>query len=129
LTIPRSVAFETKAKRHDANRKCLIDVTLHNPGKQVALMAHLQLRRQHSKERVLPVYYTDNYISLVPGETKTITIEAALTDLKGELPLVVVDGWNIDVKPFASSDVQLTLNKESQVSHWPVTGIPMAKPQ
>jgi len=124
-----SITLETKVKRHDIKGKCLIDVTLHNPGKQVALMAHLQLRRQHSNERVLPVYYTDNYISLVPGETKTITIEAAQTDLKSEIPLVVIDGWNIDVKPFASSDVQLTLNNESQVSHWPVTGIPMAKPQ
>jgi beta-mannosidase len=123
------VILETKAKRHDESGKCLLDVTLHNPGTQVALMAHLQLRRQHSNERVLPVYYTDNYISLVPGETKTITIEAAQSDLKSEIPLVVVDGWNIDVKPFAASDVQLTLNKETQVSHWPVTGIPMAKPQ
>ena len=123
------MTLDTKVKRHDANGKCLLDVTLHNPGKQVALMAHLQLRRQHSNERVLPVYYTDNYISLVPGETKTITIEAAKSDLKNEIPLVVIDGWNIGVKPFASSDVQLTLNKESQVSHWPVTGIPMAKPQ
>jgi hypothetical protein len=43
--------------------------------------------------------------------------------------LVVVDGWNIDVKPFTATDVQLTLNKESQVSHWPVTDIPMARPQ
>jgi beta-mannosidase len=123
------ITLETKVKRHDANGKCLLDVTLHNAGKQVALMAHLQLRGQQSQQRVLPVYYSDNYISLVPGETKTITIEAAQADLKGEKPLVVVDGWNIDVKPFASTDVQLTLNKESQVSHWPVTGIPIAKPQ
>ena len=123
------MTLETKVKRHDANGKCLIDVALHNPGTQIALMAHLQLRRGKSNERVLPVYYSDNYVSLVPGETKTITIEAALIDLKGELPLVVSDGWNIDVKPFASSDVQLTLNKESQVSHWPVTGIPIARPQ
>ena len=27
-------------------------------------MAHLQLRRQKSGERVLPVYYSDNYVSL-----------------------------------------------------------------
>jgi hypothetical protein len=123
------MTLETKVIRHNANGKCLLDLTIHNPGKQVALMAHLQLRRQRSNERVLPVYYTDNYISLVPGETKTITIEAALSDLKDELPLVVADGWNIDVKPFLSSDVQLKLNKESQVSNWPVTGLPMYKPQ
>ena len=123
------VTLETKVKRHDANGKCFLDITLHNPGKQVALMAHLQLRRQHSNERVLPVYYTDNYISLVPNETKTITIEAATSDLKGEMPLVVVDGWNIGIKPFTSPDAKLTLNAESQVSHWPVTGIPIYKPE
>ena len=123
------VTLETKVKRHDANGKCFLDITLHNPGKQVALMAHLQLRRQHSNKRVLPVYYTDNYISLVPNETKTITIEAATSDLKGEMPLVVVDGWNIGIKPFTSPDAKLTLNAESQVSHWPVTGIPIYKPE
>jgi hypothetical protein len=29
-------------------------------------MAHVQLRRK-SGERVLPVFYSDNYVSLVPG--------------------------------------------------------------
>lgn len=123
------ITLDAKVKRHDANGKCLLDVTLHNPGSQVALMAHLQLRRQLSNERVLPVYYTDNYISLVPGETRTITIEAAQSDLKGEIPLVVVDGWNIAVKPFSSPDARVTINAESQVSHWPVTGLPVYKPQ
>jgi hypothetical protein len=121
--------LETKIVRHDANGKCLLDVTLHNPGKQVALMAHLQLRRQKTNERVLPVYYTANYVSLVPNETKTITIEAALSDLKGEMPLIVVDGWNIDVKPFSSPNAGLTLNKASQVNHWLVTGLPIYVPQ
>jgi hypothetical protein len=106
-----------------------LDVTLHNAGSQVALMAHLQLRRQRSNERVLPVFYTDNYLNLVPGETKTITIEAALSNLKGEVPLVVVDGWNIDVNPFSSPTVKLALNAESQVSHWPVTNLPIYVPQ
>jgi len=123
------MTLETKIIRHDANGKCLLDVTLHNPGKQVALMAHLQLRRQKTNERVLPVYYTTNYVSLVPYETKTITIEAALSDLKGDMPLILVDGWNIDVKPFSSPNAGLTLNKASQVSHWPVTGLPIYVPQ
>ena len=48
----------------------MVTVTLHNPGKSVALMVHLQLRRRRSGERVLPVYASDNYISLVPGESR-----------------------------------------------------------
>jgi len=61
-------------------------------------MAHLQLRRQHSNNRVLPVYYSDNYLSLIPNEKKTITIEASLNDLKGKVPMILVDGWNIAEK-------------------------------
>ena len=60
-------------------------------------MAHLQLRQAKSGKRVLPVYYSDNYISLLPGETKTLSIEAASADLEGDAPLLAVDGWNITV--------------------------------
>jgi hypothetical protein len=119
----QTMTLDTKISRHDADGKCLLDVTLHNPGPQVALMAHLQLRRQKSGDRVLPVYYTDNYVSLVSNETRTVTIEAAQSDLKGETPLVVLDGWNIDVIPSSSADAAVALNDEAQVSHWPVTGI------
>lgn len=119
------VTLDAKVVRHDAEGKCLLEVKLHNPGPQVALMAHLQLRRKHSKERVLPVYYTDNYISLVPGESKTITVEAARADLKGEAPLIVIDGWNINVTPVSSPDADVALNTNAQVSHWPITGLPI----
>jgi hypothetical protein len=123
-----TVTLDAKVERHDADGKCLLSVTLHNPGAQVALMAHLQLRRQASGERVLPVYYSDNYVSLVPNETKTISIEASETDLKGEVPLVVVDGWNVAVTPSSSSAAAIALNVDAQVSHWPVTGLPMYVP-
>lgn len=122
------VTLESKVVRQNINGKCLLEVTLHNASSQIALMAHLQLRRQHSNERVLPVYYTDNYVSLIPNEVKTIIIEASLVDLHNETPMIVVDGWNISVKSFTSKDVELKLNTESQVSHWPITGLPMYKP-
>ncbi|MGI4749772.1 MAG: glycosyl hydrolase 2 galactose-binding domain-containing protein [Janthinobacterium lividum] len=100
---------------------CMLTVTLKNPGKTIALLAHLQLHRKNSRERVLPVFYSDNYISLVPGESRTITVEAALADLKGEQPMLLMDGWNVDVDPSNS----IALNKESQVSSWPETGLPI----
>jgi hypothetical protein len=83
------------------------------------------LRRAGSPDRVLPVYYSDNYVFLLPDESKTITIEAALSDLKGGKPLVVVDGWNIGVTPASSPDAEVALNEDAQVAHWPVTGLPI----
>ena len=102
-----------------------IEVTLHNPTKNVALMAHIQLRRK-SGERVLPVFYSDNYVSLAPDESKTITIDAAQEDFKGEDALVVVDGWNVDVAPASFAGVAVAPNVEAQPNHSPVTGLPFA---
>ena len=118
-----TVTLDAKASRNDADGKTLVTVTLHNPSKNVALMTHLQLRR-HSGERVLPVFYSDNYVSLVSGESRTITIEADLKDLKGEEALVVFDGWNVVVAPSSSRGISIGPNVEAQVDHWPVTGLP-----
>ena len=118
------VKLEASVKRRDAAGKCLLDVTVRNPSNNIALMTHLQLRRKSTGERVLPVYYSDNYVSLVPKDSKTITIEAATADLKDDKPLVVFDGWNIDVVPTTAGECDVELNKNAQVASWPETGLP-----
>ena len=120
-----TITLDAKVSRSDADGKSVVSVTLHNPGKEVALMTHLQLRRKRSGERVLPVYYSDNYISLLPDETRTITMEAATSDLKGEDALVMVDGWNVGVVAGTSAGAAIEANVEALVEHWPVTGLPM----
>lgn len=115
--------LEAQIARKDANGKSVVTVTLHNPTAGLALMAHLQLRR-HSGERVLPVYYSDNYVSLTPNESKTVTIEADQNALEGQDALVVVDGWNVQVLPASARGVAIALNVDAQVNHWPATGLP-----
>jgi hypothetical protein len=100
-------------------------VILHNPTQNIALMAHVQLRRK-SGERVLPVFYSDNYVSLVPGETKTIEMEAAASEFKGEASLVVVDGWNVTVTPASFPAASIKPNLNAQPDRWPATGLPFA---
>jgi beta-mannosidase len=117
------VKLGASVKRHDSKGQCLLDVTLTNPTPRIAVMAHLQLRRKGDGERILPVYYSDNYVSLLPKESKTITIEAAAADLKGDKPLIVVDGWNVDVASLSSDECSVDLNKNAQVAAWPVTHI------
>ncbi len=103
----------------------MLQVTLHNPTKEVALMAHVQLRRK-SAERILPVFYSDNYVSLAPDETKTITIDAADSDFKGEDALIVVDGWNVTVAPASFPRASVAPNLDAQPGRSPVTGLPFA---
>jgi hypothetical protein len=87
-------------------------------------MAHVQLRLQTSGERVLPVYYDNNYVSLAPNESATINIQANLSDLQGDDALVVLDGWNTTVTPTTAVGVSIAPNLEAQPGSWPATGLP-----
>lgn len=67
-------------------------VTLQNPeNAPVAFFNRLSLVNAQTKKRVLPVYYSDNYVSVVPGEQKIITIDYNAN--AGEVG-VVAEGWN-----------------------------------
>lgn len=120
------VTLDAKAEQKSDHGMRRVTVTLHNPTSQIALMAHLELKRAKSGDRVLPVFDSDNYVSLVPGETKTITMEAADDSFKGEKPLVTVDGWNVTVAPGSAHGVSIAPDLDAQPSHWPVTGLPIA---
>jgi hypothetical protein len=119
-----AVTLEATATSKDEGGKRTMTVTLHNTSKSIALMTHLQLRRQKSGERVLPVFYSDNYISLVPDESRTVTIEADTNRFNGENALVVVDGWNVTVAPSAQKNISIAPNLDAQPEHSPETGLP-----
>jgi len=112
-TLPEATV-EIKATKKFVKGKCLLNVSLHNTAPVVALMTHLQLRQADGLTRALPVYYSDNYISLLPGETRTITIEAAIAQ-SGNDPVLMVDGWNVTVKETAAQGeaIRIAANKEA----------------
>ncbi len=102
--------------------RTVLELTVTNPGTGIALMTHLQLHRKESGKRVLPVFYSDNYLSMVPGERRTVTVECATKDLQGAVPLVLVDGWNVTVSA-AEGAVAVGLNENAQPGHWPASGL------
>ncbi len=118
------VTLDPQIARNDMDGKCVVTVTLKNSSSNIALMTHVQLRRKKSGERVLPVFYDANYVSLVPGEQRTITIEADETEFGGEDALVVVDGWNVTVKENSGKGVSIAPNLDAQPDHSPETGLP-----
>jgi len=117
-----TVTLEATANARTEGDKTLISITIQNKSDNVALLTHLQLHQKKSGRRVLPAFASDNYISLVPGESRTIQIEASTKDLQGDDPLVEVDGFNVDVKPL-DGPVAIALNQNAQPSHWPESNI------
>lgn len=75
----------------DATR---VAVSVQNKGSAVAAMTVLSLRRAASGDRVLPSYYSDNYIWLLPGESRDFTIACATSALAGQRPAVRVAAYN-----------------------------------
>ena len=121
--VKLTATVETPKENLEGQRR--LRVILHNPTQSIALMAHVQLRRK-SGARVLPVFYSDNYVSLVPGETRTIEMEAATSEFKGEAALIVVDGWNVTVAPASFPTASIKPNLDAQPDRWPATGLPFA---
>ncbi len=83
----------TKVERLGA--RWLLTTQLHNSSQAPALMVHLKAVRENGGDRILPVLYSDNYISLMPGEQRTIVTEVAHADTRGETPRIFVEGFNV----------------------------------
>ncbi len=67
-------------------------VTLTNTGTVPALNVRLTLMGD-GETRILPVFYSDNYVALLPGEAQRIEIRSALA---GPQPRrLEVNGWNV----------------------------------
>jgi len=74
-------------------RKLLaLSVTVKNPGTSIAFMVHLRLTKATDGMDVVPVFWQDNYFSLLPGETRVVRV--SYTD-PGNPPVILVDGYNV----------------------------------
>jgi beta-mannosidase len=116
------VRLDAQASAQTVEDNTTIAIMLRNNSSHIALLTHLQLHQKKSGRRVLPVFYSNNYISLVPGEAAAVTIEASTKDLQGDEPLVEVDGYNVDVNP-VNGQVGVALNLNAQPEHWPESKI------
>ena len=75
-----------------------LKVTIKNSSSQIALLIRLKLVQSESGKRVLPVFYSDNYFSLVPGEVKEVEISFDKKELDGNQPELKMEGWNIQTQ-------------------------------
>lgn len=72
-----------------------IEVTLNNPAKApVAFFNRLSLVDGVTKKRILPVFYSDNYVSVLPGEQRKIILDYQPVNTSQQLQLSV-SGWNL----------------------------------
>ncbi len=66
---------------------------MENLGDVPAIMLHPQIRDRRG-DRVLPVYWSDNYVNLPAGAQKTLKARVSMKDCP-ELPQVSIEGFNL----------------------------------
>jgi exo-1,4-beta-D-glucosaminidase len=72
-----------------------VNVRLKNPSNQLAFMIHLDMKKKGTGESVLPVFWNENYLTLLPGEERTVSGYCHTSDLHGDQVGITVSGWNI----------------------------------
>ena len=70
-------------------------LTLMNPGNAIAFMVHVRVTRGKGGEDITPIFWDDNYFSLLPGEKRTVTAKFRRSSQDDRKPFPVVEGWNV----------------------------------
>jgi hypothetical protein len=81
-----------------ANGERTVTVRIKNTGAAAALMIKLTLENAATGQRILPAYYSDNYVSLLPGEERSVSVAFAAGDAA---PAIGLRGWNLATKTIA----------------------------
>lgn len=91
--LPRvKVAVQARLTQH--GQKQVARVTVQNPSPHLAFMVHLRVANSGNQD-VVPIFWDDNYFSLLPGEKREITARFDAATLKDKHATLTVDGWNV----------------------------------
>lgn len=70
--------------------------TIKNETDTPAVFLRLKVTGNKSNDLILPIMYSDNYFSLMPGEEKAIEITFKDEDSRGEQPVLTIEGINAE---------------------------------
>lgn len=98
LSKLKQVQLKTQYKVYQENDRHFIKAEIKNTSSTLAFFTQLQLLDEN-RMPVRPSFYADNFFSLLPGESKSIVIETAMSDMPTK-PIFVVKGWNVKPKEF-----------------------------
>jgi len=85
-------ASMTETKENDRTR---FEVILENKSPKIAFFIHPSIVDEQSGETLLPVLWSDNYVSLLPGEKRNLTAVITREALAGHTPRLRVTGYNM----------------------------------
>ena len=73
----------------------LVRAVIENPSSSLAFMVHLRVARAGTGEDVVPIFWDDNYVSLLPGEKRELSARFDSIQNSPDGLVLDVDGWNV----------------------------------
>ncbi|HXO00378.1 MAG TPA: glycoside hydrolase family 2 TIM barrel-domain containing protein [Candidatus Acidoferrales bacterium] len=93
-TLPK-VKLEVAETRETAADGSAVRVTVKNPSDHLAFQVRFGIQKIDQHAEILPIFWDDNYIELMPGESREITARYLPTaEVSGPLELTIA-GWNV----------------------------------
>ena len=93
-----TVTSEVRATLRHEGAEDIATITLTVPpsSKAVALFQHVSIKRSANGEPILPILWSDNDVTLWPGES--LTLRARYTASGAATPIAEVSGWNVPTR-------------------------------
>ncbi|MBZ5572486.1 MAG: glycosyl hydrolase family 2 [Acidobacteriia bacterium] len=90
------VKLKVSSQTQREGERAITRATLENPSHSLAFFVRLKVKKGLHGEEILPVLWEDNYISLLPGEKREVTVSYRASQLGTAKPAVEVSGWNVE---------------------------------
>jgi exo-1,4-beta-D-glucosaminidase len=95
-SLPSNLGVTATTSRTVTGDRQSVTFTLGNASStNIAFFVRPEVTAGNGGNEVVPVDYTDNYVSLWPGESTTITASYQTSDLGGQAPFLRVRGYNL----------------------------------
>src|SRR5919108_562946 len=95
-SLATNASVTSSASRTVSGGQETVTITLSNTSAtNIAFFLRPEVIAGSGGTEVLPVTYTENFVSLFPGESKTIIASYATSDLGGQAPYLLVRGYNV----------------------------------
>lgn len=90
----KPVKVKAGARFEQRGLETIGQIELANPDDAVAFLVHARVRKGDGGDEITPAYWSDNYLMLMPRETRSLTVRLNNSDLDGTEPALEVSWWN-----------------------------------
>jgi exo-1,4-beta-D-glucosaminidase len=113
-SLPTATSEIRATMRHEgAEDIASVTLTVPPTSQAVALFQHVSIKRAAGGEPLLPILWSDNDVTLWPGESLTLT--AHLPTPGAEAPVVEVSGWNVPARSVSLASESRTAASQEMV--------------